>query len=213
MFTNRPLLAADPILAPWPTPSDLEVIQTGAWMIRDERSLSADAEAFLMAGEPPIYFGFGSTHAPRETSRTMVAAARSIGRRAIVSRGWADLPLVDDGQDCLFIVEENLLALFPRVAAVVHHGGAGTTTTAARAGIPQVVVPHVYDQHYFAERIEQLGVGAVHAPAIPTDDSLAAALNRVLQPSVIDRAKSLASAVSMEGAATAAAYVTSIVSN
>ena len=50
-------------------------------------------------------------------------------------------------------------ALFPRVAAVVHHGGAGTTTTAARAGVPQVVVPHVLDQFYWAERVRRLGLG------------------------------------------------------
>src|SRR5262249_40154134 len=46
MFTDRPLLAADPALAPWPTPSDLQVSQTGAWMLRDERPLSGHIEAF-----------------------------------------------------------------------------------------------------------------------------------------------------------------------
>ena len=32
VITDRPLLAADPTLAPWPTPSDLAVIQTGSWL-------------------------------------------------------------------------------------------------------------------------------------------------------------------------------------
>lgn len=50
-------------------------------------------------------------------------------------------------------------ALFPRVAAVVHHGGAGTTATAARAGVPQVIVPHMTDQYYAANRVAALGVG------------------------------------------------------
>jgi vancomycin aglycone glucosyltransferase len=208
MFTDRPLLAADPTLAPWPTPSDLQVRQTGAWMIRDERPLSARLEAFLAAGEPPIYFGFGSVHAPQETSRTMIGAARALGCRSIVLSGWADLALADNEPDCLSIVEVNLQALFPRVAAVVHHGGAGTTTTAAQAGIPQVIVPHKYDQHYFADRIDQLGVGVGHAPTTPTTDSLVAALNRALQPEVAVRAKSLATAVRTDGAATAAEYVT-----
>jgi vancomycin aglycone glucosyltransferase len=45
------------------------------------------------------------------------------------------------------------------MAAVVHHGGAGTTTTAARAGAPQVLVPHVLDQFYWARRVEALGIG------------------------------------------------------
>ena len=173
-----------------------------------ERLLSAEIEAFLAAGEPPIYFGFGSTQTPQETSHTMIEAARALGRRAIVLTGWADLALVDDQPDCLSISEVNLQALFLRVAAVVHHGGAGTTTTAARAGAPQVVVPHRYDQHYFAQRIDRLGVGAAHAPTVPTADSLIAALNRALQPDAAVRAKSLATDVRTNGAATAAAYVT-----
>ena len=139
----------------------------------------------------------------------MIGAARALGRRAIVLSGWADLALVDGNPDCFSISEVNLQALFPRVAAVVHHGGAGTTTAAARAGAPQVIVPHRYDQYYFAERIDHLGVGVAHAPTAPTVDSLVAALNRALQPEVTVRAKSLASAVPTDGATTAAEHVTS----
>jgi UDP:flavonoid glycosyltransferase YjiC (YdhE family) len=47
---------------------------------------------------------------------------------------------------------------------VVHHGGAGTTTTAARAGVPQVLVPHLLDQFYWAHRVAALGLGP---PALP----------------------------------------------
>jgi vancomycin aglycone glucosyltransferase len=209
MFSEQPLLAADPALAPWPTPSDLQVTQTGAWLLHDRRPLSAEIEAFLAAGEPPIYFGFGSTHTPQETSRTMIEAARALGRRAIVLTGWADLALLDDRPDCLSISEVNLQALFSRVAAIVHHGGAGTTTMAALAGAPQVVVPHRYDQHYFAQRIDSLGSGIAHAPTVPTVDSLVAALNRTLQPDVAARARSLATEVRTDGAATAALHVTS----
>jgi len=50
--------------------------------------------------------------------------------------------------------------LFRRVAAVVHHGGAGTTHTAARAGVPQIVVPHLADQYYWAYRVHHLGLAA-----------------------------------------------------
>ena len=80
-------------------------------------------------------------------------------------RGWADLSLVDNEPDCLAIGEVNQQALFKRVAAVVHHGGAGTTTAAALAGAPQVVIPQHYDQHYWAQRVHQLGIGTAHAPA------------------------------------------------
>ncbi len=35
MLTRQPWLAADPILGPWPEPADLDVVQTGAWILPD----------------------------------------------------------------------------------------------------------------------------------------------------------------------------------
>lgn len=204
MFTDRPWLAADPTLAPWPDPSDPAVYQPGAWILPDERPLSPELETFLEAGEPPVYFGLGSVHAPRDVSQVMVNTARALGRRAIVSRGWADLSLVDDERDCLAVDEVNLQELFKLVAAVVHHGGAGTTTLAASAGAPQVVIPQVYDQHYWARRVHDLGIGTAHAPGAPTTDSLTSALTRTLQPEVAGRARSTAASVRGDGARTAA---------
>jgi len=137
----------------------------------------------------------------------MIESARAVGRRAILSRGWADLALPDDAPDCLAIGEVNQQALFPRVAAVVHHGGAGTTTAAARAGAPQVVVPQMYDQHYHAARVNELGVGTAHAPGAATTESLTRALESALRPEVAERARSLADAVRGDGALVAAQRV------
>ena len=134
----------------------------------------------------------------------MIKAARAVGRRAIVSRGWADLTLPDNEPDCLSVEEVNLQALFKRVAAVVHHGGAGTTTAATQAGAPQVVVPQMYDQHYWAKRVHHLGIGTAHAPGAPTADSLTKALSHTLQPDVAARARAFASSVRNDGAAIAA---------
>jgi vancomycin aglycone glucosyltransferase len=204
ILTDQPWLAADPILAPWPDPADQAVFQTGAWILPDERPLSPELETFLDAGDPPVCFGFGSTRAPQDLSQVMIQTARALGRRAIVSRGWADLSLVDNEPDCLVLGEINLQALFKRVAAVVHHGGAGTTTAAARAGAPQVVIPQHYDQHYWAQRVQQLGIGTMHTPPTPTTDSLTSALARTLQSDVAARAQSIATAVRSDGAQIAA---------
>jgi vancomycin aglycone glucosyltransferase len=204
IFTDRPWLAADPTLAPWPDPTDEAVLQTGAWVLPDERPLSPELEAFLDGGERPVYFGFGSTRAPEDLNQVMIQAARTLGRRAIVSRGWADLSLVDNEPDCLAIGEVNVRALFQRVAAVVHHGGAGTTTAAALAGTPQVVIPRHYDQHYWAQRVHRLGIGTAHAPGTPTTDSLTDALERALNTDVAARALAVATAVRRDGAETAA---------
>jgi len=199
-----PWLASDPTLAPWPDPAGGDVFQSGAWILPDERPLAPELEAFLDTGTPPIYFGFGSISAPPDLAATMIASARAVGRRAIVSRGWADLALVDDARDCLAIGEVNQQALFARVAAVVHHGGAGTTTAAARAGAPQVVIPQHYDQHYFAQRVQQLGIGTAHVRSTPSVLSLTDALELTLRPTVAAQARSLAGAVRGDGAEIAA---------
>ena len=123
------------------------------------------------------------------TSRTLIDAARAAGRRVILSRGWADLELVDDAPDCLAIGDVNHQALFPRVAAVVHHGGAGTTTAAARAGVAQVAVPMFSDQFYWGRRIRDLGIGTAVPFAGLSADALASALHEVLEPAVAARAR------------------------
>ena len=212
ILTAQPWLAADPTLGPWPDPADRAVFQTGAWILPDTRPLSPELEAFLNADEPPIYFGFGSIRAPQNLSQVMVQTARELGRRAIVSRGWADLSLMDNEPDCLSIGEVNQQALFKRVAAVVHHGGAGTTTAAAQAGTAQVVIPQHYDQHYWAQRVQQLGIGTSHAPGTPTSDSLTSALKHALEPDVTARAQSIAKEVRSDGAQVAAKRLISIVS-
>jgi vancomycin aglycone glucosyltransferase len=207
IFTARPWLAADPTLAPWPgSAADASVLQTGAWLVPDARPLSPEIEAFLDAGEPPVYFGFGSIRAPEDLGQVMITAARANGRRAIVSRGWAELSLPNAAPDALLIGEANHAALFRRVAAVVHHGGAGTTTAAARAGAPQVVIPQMYDQHYWAQRVGELGLGAAHPPmpAAVTAESLAAALAAVLRPEVAARARVVRDRVRGDGAEVAA---------
>jgi vancomycin aglycone glucosyltransferase len=204
VLTDRPWLAADPTLAPWPDPTDNAVFQCGAWILPDVRPLARELEAFLDAGEPPVYFGFGSNRAPENFSRVMTESARALGRRAIVSRGWADLSLMDDASDCLAIGEVNLHELFKRVAAVVHHGGAGTTTAATRAGAPQVIIAQHYDQHYWAQRVDHLGIGVAHAGRTPTTDSLTSTLERALQPDVAVRAQSVATAMHSDGVRTAA---------
>jgi hypothetical protein len=170
----------------------------------DERPLDPELEAFLQAGEPPVYFGFGSMRMPPGLAQVIVQAARQTRRRAIISAGWAGLTLTGSEPGCLGIGEVNQQKLFGQVAAVVHHGGAGTTTAAALAGAPQVIIPQAYDQRYWAQRVRHLGIGTSHAPGTPDADSLTAALEHALQPSVAARARSISLAVHTNGAQAAA---------
>ncbi|WP_217214574.1 glycosyltransferase [Streptomyces sp. AC550_RSS872] len=206
VFGDRPWVATDPVLDPLHGMPGLDAVQTGAWIAPDVRPLPAELEAFLDAGTPPVYVGFGSMplHASTDAAQVAIDAVRAQGRRVLVSRGWADLALIDDQDDCFAVGEANHQALFARVAAVVHHGGAGTTTTAARAGAPQVVVPQLADQPYWAGRVADLGIGAAHDGPTPTLESLSAAVEAALTPETRTRAAAVAATIRTDGTDVAA---------
>ncbi|MGW7345979.1 glycosyltransferase [Streptomyces sp. NPDC054854] len=206
VFGDRPWLAVDPVLGPWEKLTNLDVLQIGAWILPDERPLPADLETFLDAGTPPVYVGFGSMPMGTSTdiARITVEGARAQGRRVLVSRGWADLALADDAEDCFAVGGVNHQALFRRVAAVVHHGGAGTTTTAARAGAPQVIVPQFVDHPHWAARVAELGIGAAHDGPSPTLESLTADLGTALARETAARAKTVAQTIHADGTTLAA---------
>lgn len=157
------LIAVDPLLT-GPLPSwRYPHVVTGLWQAQDrDRPLPAELEAFLAAGPPPVYVSFGSlTEAePAERTGAVVAAVRQAGCRAVFSADWPALGHeVELPPEAIATGSVSHAALLSRCAAIVHHGGAGTTAAAALAGIPQVVVPHMLDQHYWAHRVVQAGLG------------------------------------------------------
>ncbi|GLE50793.1 glycosyltransferase [Mycobacterium montefiorense] len=205
-YTNRPWLAADPTLGPWQPLADFDVVQTGAWLLHDERPLEAELEAFLDAGTPPVYLGFGSMPlwGAGEVVPMAIEAIRAQGRRVLLSHGWAELALHDDRDDCFAVGEVNQQALFGRVAAVVHHGGAGTTTTAARAGAPQLVIPQGADQVYWACRVAELGIGTACDGPTPPPGALPVALEAALADETRAQAGAVAATVRTDGSTVAA---------
>ncbi|MBS4729218.1 glycosyltransferase family 1 protein [Mycobacterium sp. SM1] len=211
-FSDHPWLAADPTLAPWRETTDLDVVQTGAWLLPDTRPLPAELVAFLDAGPPPVYVGFGSMGASQDIVRVAIEAIRAQGCRALLSRGWAGLAPIDDRDDCFAVGEVNQQALFGRVAAVVHHGGAGTTTAAARAGAPQVVIPQAADQPYWAARVAHLRIGTAYDGRTGSIESLSGALETTLAPETRARANLVAGKIRTDGAAVAATLLLDAIS-
>ena len=175
------LLAASPGVVPpaadWPP----ALRQTGYW-VRDDpgsaASLDPELEAFLAAGDPPVFVGFGSmpTPDPAGVTRDVLAVLDGFGVRGVVSEGLAGLT-ADTTDRVLGIGPAPHDVLFPRCSVVVHHGGAGTTAAAVRAGVPQVVVPHAADQPYWGRRMADLGVAP---PPVARKDLTAARLRRAL---------------------------------
>lgn len=165
--------------------------------------------------EAPVYLGFGSmaTDDPAGVVRTFVEALERVGRRGVISAGWARLHHDDLPDTVLAIGEVPHAWLFPQMAAVVHHGGAGTSASAFRAGVPQVVVPHIADQPYWGRRVHELGVGST--PIRRKDfsvDRLAAALGVALSAEAPSAAYALGTLVRAEdGVGDAARIISSLV--
>lgn len=188
------VLAADEELAP--LPSDVQgTRRVSAMQAFQADSLPERVEEFLASGDPPVYVGFGSMRAT-DAGRLLeivFESAAALGVRTIVPEKWVQSAGRSTPEGCLAVGQVPHRRLFPRLAAIVHHGGAGTTTAAARAGVPQVVIPHVMDQHYWAHRVHALGIG----PEPPSyrrlsPRTLTAALRKTLGPSAMaEKARSL----------------------
>ena len=129
--------------------------------------LNQDLNQYIEKGSAPVYVGFGSVHIkdPGKFTEKVVQAVEKSGCRVVLGQGWVGL---GNGylQDDIFCTgDTHHASLFPKMAGIVHHGGSGTTHTAARAGIPQFILPQFMDQYYWGNRIHEMGMGP--KPIIP----------------------------------------------
>lgn len=163
---------------------------------------SPELLAFLDAGPPPVYIGFGSMNSrdPQATGKLAIEALERSGQRGVLLRGWGGLH-ADDVPDNVFLIDSVPHDwLFPRMAAVVHHGGAGTTSAGLRAGVPSLIIPFMGDQPFWGRRVQALGVGPAPLPrAKLTAGDLASAIRiAVSNDTMRSRAKALGEAIRAE---------------
>lgn len=210
---SHTLLGVSPSVVPRPVdvPSTYHV--SGYWFLEQASDYSpSDAlAAFLDAGPPPVYIGFGSMSDQNgeDTAHTLLEALARTGVRGILARGWAGLSPQHVPDDVFLLDAAPHDWLFPRMRAVVHHGGAGTTAAAIRAGVPALVVPHFSDQPYWAGRVYALGVGAKPIPRHRLNvESLVRALNQLMtDDKLAQNARVLADKVRAEDGVSAALAV------
>ena len=89
--------------------------------------------------------------------------------------------------------------LFPKCQSVIHHGGAGTTAAALRAGIPNIIIPHVADQPFWGKRVAAIGTGPDPIPVKKlTLSRLAAALLRADEPAIRERSQAVGRLIQAE---------------
>lgn len=200
------VVASEPALAPLPRDirTDRWVLQTGAFYLDSDEPLPDRVTQFLERGPAPVYVGFGSMAdtSPERTSEWVSRAARQTGVRVILLG-----PTDAEDELVLTVTGVNHEALFPRCAAVIHHGGGGTTAVAARAGLPQVIGPHLMDQYYWADRLRRLGVLGpplkAHQRSVPA--LVEAFLAVVADEKLRERARSLRGSIHGDGVARMAA--------
>ncbi|KAE8137913.1 hypothetical protein BDV38DRAFT_270942 [Aspergillus pseudotamarii] len=167
---------------------------------------SSELDAFLRAGPPPVYIGFGSIvidDPPRLTS-ILEKAVRAVGVRAIISRGWSNLG-GSSSEDILYIGDCPHEWLFQHVSAVVHHGGAGTTACGLRFGKPTAIVPFFGDQPFWGKMIAASGAGSEPIPQKTlTAENLAEAIRHCLTPQAKEAAKDISIKMQYESGVKAA---------
>jgi UDP:flavonoid glycosyltransferase YjiC (YdhE family) len=157
---------------------------TGYWFLDRPHDWTppADLQAFVAAGLPPVYVGFGSmTHGSGPHVADLAREALCLaGQRGVMLAG--DLPAGPQGENLYVVGEVPHDWLFARMAAVVHHGGAGTTAAGLRAGVPAVICPYFGDQPFWAERVSELGAGPAPIPQRRlTAQALAAAIRAAVE--------------------------------
>ena len=156
------IYAYSPQVVPKPADWGEDVLVSGYWFL-DSESWRPDAElaAFLDAGEPPLYVGFGSMPGIDAGALTelIIEALALTGKRGLLATGGGALTARPCPPGVHFIAGAPHDRLFPRVDATIHHGGAGTTAAALRAGKPTVACPFFGDQPFWGRRIAQLGMG------------------------------------------------------
>jgi len=178
-------------------------------------------EAFLAAGAPPVYVGYGSmkTGEPTEITTRVVKALKMAEARGVILGGWGGLSLealtdpdlkVYAEKNCIFTEGADHMALFPKCAVLVHHGGHGTTQTSIRSGTPAIVTPMHLDQKDHGKMLQDNGLGMVLKNFLQnTPEELGTAIAKVIADDTMKaKCKEAAATVAKtDGAQAAADYI------
>jgi sterol 3beta-glucosyltransferase len=166
-----------------------------SWEHNEEQERAAEElRAWMSAGEPPIYWGFGSIRVsdPDGLARMFADVCRRNGQRGLIVAGWSDLADRDLGDHVKVVESVEHATVLPLCKAAVHHGGAGTTAACLRAGLPSLICSVLADQPFWGERVKALGLG-MHVPVQRlTEKKLEDALCVLLSPKTVQRAQAIA---------------------
>jgi sterol 3beta-glucosyltransferase len=183
-----------------PLPSDLPDYArvAGYWLLDAPPGWEPPQEVvdFLEAGPPPVFVGFASMGDPtkaKETTQLVIEALEKVGERGIIVSGWSGLGSDMALPESVCVVKSIPYAwLMSRVKVVVHHAGAGSTGYGLSSGVPNVVIPHFSDNHFWSQKVRALGVSPEPIPREGlTAEKLALALKEALENNRMNRMAAL----------------------
>ncbi|KAJ5947875.1 hypothetical protein N7466_000890 [Penicillium verhagenii] len=197
-----------PSLVPKPSdwPSNIDVCGFFFRSLPDYKP-PLNLDLFLQNGSPPVYIGFGSIviEDPVSMTNIILGAVRSLGIRAIISRGWSKIGEAASDNQVFYLDDCPHEWLFQHVAAVVHHGGAGTTACGLRFGKSTTIIPFFGDQLFWGNMVASCGLGPKPIPyRALTSENLADAIRFCLHPRAQSAARDVAKGMSHENGVSAA---------
>lgn len=158
----------------------------GYWLVDEENEFhpSEELSNFLKSGSTPLIISLGAMgfEAEEEKSKLdiLINSVNKVKMRAIIQGFNKTL--------ANYKLDDNIIAvgniphtwLFKRGYCIIHHGGMSTTATAIYSGVPAIVIPHITDQFYWANRVCELNLGPKPIPSKDlSQDSLVNAINTV----------------------------------
>lgn len=179
---------------------------TGFWEGERPRTWEPPAElrSFLDNGPPPVVVTMGSMimFDVDPFVRTVAAALRLAGQRAVVIGGWSGSPRIGLPPGLVHWAPDIPYDwLFPRAACVVHHGGCGTLAAVLRAGLPSILLPQILCQQHFGAMLtrERLATGVFDLETLDPEELGRAIALAVSDPGYRSSARRWKERVAREG--------------
>ncbi len=151
-----------------PKPKDWsENIATTGYLFLDDDLSNWQAKKELVnfldtnkQNEQIVCITFGSMPIKNEIqfAKILTKGVLQSGKKAIIVKGWGQLPIKNVEHKILVIPPTPFSWLFPKVDMVMHHGGAGVTSESLRAGKPMMICPFGLDQYFWGNEAYNRGV-------------------------------------------------------
>jgi sterol 3beta-glucosyltransferase len=156
----------------------------GYWFVDESLNYMPDdlLRNFIKLGPPPIIISLGAMgFESKEEKPKLDILINSINKtkmRAIIQGFNKTLENYELGENIIAIGNVPHTWLFKYGYCIIHHGGMSTTATAIYSGVPSIVIPHITDQYFWANRVYELKVGPKPIPSKDlSEDTLVNAIN------------------------------------